>query len=66
MHYYQMTTQQLEQEHSALQGKIRNASPSEYWEELDKLGRVQSLLTYHYQQGVKDHVRFAERATSRR
>jgi hypothetical protein len=63
---YQMTTKQLEQEHSALQAKVRNASPSEYWEELDKLGRVQSMLTYRYQQGVKDHVLLAERATSMR
>jgi hypothetical protein len=66
MNYYQMTTKQLEQEHSSLQGKVRNASPSEYWEELAKLGRVQSLLTYRYQQGVKDHVLVAERTTSRR
>jgi hypothetical protein len=63
MNYYQMTTKQLEQEHSTLQSKVWNASPSEYWEEL---GRVQALLTYRYQQSEKNHVLVAERATSRR
>ena len=66
MNYFQMTTRQLEQEHSTLQGKVRNASPSEYWEELAKLGRVQSLLSYRYQQSERNHVLVAERATSMR
>jgi hypothetical protein len=66
MNYFQMTTRQLEQEHSARQVQIRSASPSEYWEELAQLSRVQSLLTYHYQQSEKNPVRLAERATSRR
>jgi hypothetical protein len=66
MNYYQMTTKQLKQEQSALQVKVRNASPSEYWEELTKLGRVQSMLTYRYQQSEKNHVLLAERATSMR
>jgi hypothetical protein len=50
---YQMTTKQLEQEHSALQVKVRNASPSEYGEALTKLGRVQALLSGRYAQSVK-------------
>ena len=66
MNYCQMTTQQLEQEHFALQVQVRSASPSEYWKELSKLGRVQAMLTYHYQQSEKNPVRLAERATSRR
>jgi hypothetical protein len=66
MNYIQMTTQQLEQEHFALQGKLRNSSPSVYWEELSKLGRVQAMLTYRYQQSEKNPVLLAERATSRR
>ena len=66
MNYFQMTIQQLEQEHFARQVQVRNASPSEYWEELTKLGRVQALLTYRYQQSEKNPVRLAERATSRR
>jgi hypothetical protein len=53
MNYYPMTTKQLEQEHSALQVKVRNASPSEYWEELAKLGRVQAILSDRYAQSVK-------------
>ena len=61
MNYFQMTTQQLEQEHFALQGKIRNASPSEYFEELTKLGRVQALLSDRYAQNVKAHLSRAER-----
>jgi hypothetical protein len=63
MNYFQMTTQQLEQEHSALQGKVRNASPSdsEYREELTKLSRVQALLSNRYAQSVKAHLSRAER-----
>lgn len=66
MNYFQMTTQQLEQEQSALQVQVRNASLSAYWQELAKLGHVQSLLTYRSQQSENNHVRLAERATSRR
>jgi hypothetical protein len=62
MNYFQMTTKQLEQEHFALQGKIRNSSPSEYREELIKLGRVQALLSDRYAQSVKAHLSRAERA----
>jgi hypothetical protein len=61
MNYNHLTTQQLEQEQSALQGKVRNAAPSEYLEELTKLGRVQALLSDRYAQSVKAHI--AERAT---
>ena len=63
MNYYQMTTKQLEQEQFALQGKIRDSSPSEYFQELTKLGRVQALLSDRYAQSVKAHLSRAERAT---
>jgi hypothetical protein len=63
MNYYQMTTQQLEQEQSALQVKVRNATPAEYWEELTRLGRVQALLSDRYAQSIKAHLSRAERAT---
>ncbi len=66
MNYFHMTTQQLEQEHAARQGKVRNASPSEYsqyLEELTKLGRVQALLSDRYAQSIKAHLSRAERAT---
>jgi hypothetical protein len=63
MNYFQMTTKQLEQEQSSLQGKVRNASPAEYWEELTKLGRVQALLSDRYAQSVKAHLSRTERAT---
>ena len=56
MNYFQMTTRQLEKEHSALQGKVRNSSPSEYLGELTKLGRVQALLSDRYAQSVKAHL----------
>jgi hypothetical protein len=56
MNYYPMTTKQLEQEHSSLQVKVRNASPSEYLEELTKLGRVQAILSDRYAQSVKAHI----------
>jgi hypothetical protein len=62
MNYFQMTTKQLEQEHSALQGRVRNASPTEYREELIKLGRVQAILSDRYAQSVKGHLSRAERA----
>jgi uncharacterized protein (DUF2249 family) len=63
MNYYQMTTKQLEQEQSSLQVKVRNASPSEYLDELTKLGRVQSILSDHYAQSLKDHLSRAEHGT---
>jgi hypothetical protein len=63
MNYFQMTTKQLEQEQSALQVKVRNSSPSGYWEELAKLGRVQALLSDRYAQSVKAHLSRAERVT---
>jgi hypothetical protein len=66
MNYQQMTIQQLEQEQSTRQMKLRRAQPSAYWKELDQLGRVQSLLAYRYQQSERSHVMMAERATSRR
>jgi hypothetical protein len=59
---YQMTTKQLEQEHSVLQGKVRNSSPSAYLQELTKLGRVQAILSDRYAQSVKAHLSRAERA----
>ena len=63
MNYNHLTNKQLEQEHAALQGKVRNASPSdsEYREELAKLGRVQSLLSARYALSVKVHLSRAER-----
>jgi hypothetical protein len=56
MNYYPMTTKQLEQEQSSLQVKVRNAAPSESWEELAKLGRVQAILSDRYAQSVKAHI----------
>ena len=63
MNYFQMTTKQLEQEQFFLQVQVQNASPSEYLEELTKLGRVQALLSDRYAQSVKAHLSRAERAT---
>ena len=63
MNYYQMTTKQLEQEQSALQGRVQNASPSEYFQELTKLGRVQAILSDRYVQSVKAHFSRTERVT---
>jgi hypothetical protein len=62
MNYYQMTTKQLEEEQCSLQAKVRNASPSEYLDELSKLSRVQSLLSYRYRQSLKVYITPAERA----
>ncbi len=63
MNYFQMTTKQLEREQSTLQGKVQSSSPSEYFQELTKLGRVQALLSDRYAQSVKAHLSRADRAT---
>ncbi len=63
MNYHHLTTQQLEQEQFFLQVKVQNAAPSEYLEELTKLGRVQALLSDRYAQSVKAHLSRAERVT---
>lgn len=66
MNYFQMTTEQLKQEHSTLQSKVRQSSPSQYWKELAQLGQVQTLLAYRSQQSEKNPVLLAARVTSSR